>query len=107
MHHTLAWTLKTDAKYYKKERDRALAIKALGIFWHCNSELPCTSQHDGCYGKGKVECFDRTAMVMDSTCSPQQSFYGDALRMGPLREVEISWVEIASQAEKIVKAKAF
>lgn len=46
--------------------------------------------------KGKVECFDRIDIVMDSTCSTQKSFYRDALRMGPLREVEISWVEIAS-----------
>lgn len=99
--------MKTAAKYYKEERDTALAIKALGIFWHNNSELPFTSQHDGCYAKGKVECFERTAIVMDSTCSPQKSFYRDALRMGPLREVEISWVEIATQAEKIVKSKAF
>lgn len=44
--------------------------------------------------------------MMDSAAA-EKSFYRDALRMGPPGEVGICWMEKASQAQRIAKAKAF
>jgi len=44
--------------------------------------------------------------MMDSA-SIEKRFYREALRMGPPREIDICWMEKASRAQRIAKAKAF
>lgn len=53
----------------------------------------------------KVWCLDRTDNMMDFAWGTEKSFYSDALRMRPPREVGICWMEIASQGRENSKSK--